>query len=85
MSEIEAVAAELGAAQARIAELDQAERPLRITTKLVRQTIDGMNGILDHAPLATRLAWVRDLFERIDVDSRDEKAVAVEGRGRRGC
>jgi site-specific DNA recombinase len=74
--EIEAVAAELEAAQARIAELDQAERPLRITTKLVRQTIDGMNGILDHAPLATRVAWVRDLFERIDVDSRDEKAVA---------
>ena len=36
-----------------------------------------MNGILDHAPLATRVAWVRDLFERIDVDSRDEKAVAV--------
>jgi hypothetical protein len=35
------------------------------------------NGILDHAPLATRVAWVRDLFERIDVDSRDEKAVAV--------
>jgi hypothetical protein len=23
------------------------------------------------------VAWVRDLFERIDVDSRDEKAVAV--------
>jgi hypothetical protein len=75
--EIEAVAAELEAAQARIAELDQAERPLRTTTKLVRQTIDDMNGILDHAPLATRVAWVRDLFERIDVDSRDEKAVAV--------
>jgi hypothetical protein len=37
----------------------------------------GGNGILDHAPLATRVAWVRDLFERIDVDSRDEKAVAV--------
>jgi hypothetical protein len=36
-----------------------------------------MNGILDHAPLATRVAWVRDLFERIDVDSRDEKAVAI--------
>src|SRR5207244_6291304 len=32
---------------------------------------------LDHAPLATRVAWVRDLFERIDVDSRDEKAVAI--------
>jgi len=36
-----------------------------------------MSGILDHAPLATRVAWVRDLFERIDVDSRDEEAVAV--------
>jgi hypothetical protein len=75
--EIEAVAAELEAAQARIAELDEAERPLRITTKLVRQTIDGMKGIFDPAPLATRVAWVRDLFERIDVDSHDEKAVAV--------
>jgi hypothetical protein len=31
----------------------------RITTKLVRQTIDDLNGILDHAPLATRVAWVR--------------------------
>ena len=75
--EIDAVAAELEAAQAQIAELDQAERPLRITTKLVGQTIDDMNEILDHAPLATRVAWVRDLFERIDVDSRDEKAVAI--------
>jgi hypothetical protein len=36
-----------------------------------------MDGILDHAPLATRVAWVRDLFERIDVDSRAEKTVAV--------
>jgi hypothetical protein len=71
--ELEAVAAELETAQARLAELDQAEQPLRITTKLVKQTIDDMNGILDHAPLATRVAWVRDLFERIDVDSRDER------------
>jgi hypothetical protein len=82
-------APDLDEAEARIrklqqeAELDQAERPLRITTKLVRQTIDDMNGILDHAPLATRVAWVRDLFVRIEVDSRDEKA-AVEGRDRRG-
>ncbi|MFL5771067.1 MAG: hypothetical protein ACJ765_13425 [Chloroflexota bacterium] len=36
-----------------------------------------MNGILDDAPLATRVAWVRDLFDPIDVDSRAEKAVAV--------
>ena len=75
--ELEAVAAELETAKARLAELDQAEQPLRITTKLVKQTIDDMNGILDHAPLATRVAWVRDLFDRIDVESRDEKAVAI--------
>ena len=75
--ELEAVAAELETAKARLAELDQAEQPLRITTKLVKQTIDDMNEILDHAPLATRVAWVRDLFERIDIDSRHEKAVAV--------
>lgn len=32
--------------------------------------------ILDHAPWR-RVAWVRDLFERIEVDSNDENAVAV--------
>jgi hypothetical protein len=53
------------------------ERPLRVTPKLVRQTIDEMTGILEHAPLDTRVAWVRDLFERIDVDSRESHAVAV--------
>ena len=76
-AELEAVAAELETAQTRLAELDQKERPLRITTKLVQQTIDDVNGILDHAPLATPVAWVQDLFGRIDVDSREEKAVAV--------
>jgi chromosome segregation ATPase len=76
-AELEAVAAELETAQTRLSELDRAERPLRTTTRLVRQTIDDMNGILDHAPSATRMAWVRDLFDRIDVDSRDEKAVAI--------
>ena len=40
-----------------------------------------MNGILEHAPLETRVAWVRDLFTQIDVDSREGKAVAV-GRPR---
>jgi hypothetical protein len=25
----------------------------------------------------TRVAWVHDLFERIDLDSREERAVAV--------
>ncbi len=39
--------------------------------------MDPMNGILDHAPLDTRVAWVRDLFERIDVDSRESRAFVV--------
>jgi hypothetical protein len=28
-------------------------------------------------PPGTRVAWVRDPFERLDVDNRDEKAIAV--------
>ncbi len=36
-----------------------------------------MNAILEHAPLDTRVDWVRDLFERIDADSRESHAVAV--------
>jgi hypothetical protein len=35
-----------------------------------------MSGLLDHAPLETRVAWVRDLFERIDVDGVQQRAVA---------
>jgi hypothetical protein len=27
-----------------------------------------MSGLLDRAPLETRVAWVRDLFKRIDID-----------------
>jgi hypothetical protein len=45
--------------------------------KLVRQAIDEMTGVLEHAPLDTRVAGVRDLFERIGVDSRVSRAVAV--------
>lgn len=75
--EIETVAAELGEATARLNELQFRERPLRITKKLVDQTIDEMTGILERAPLDTRVAWVRDLFERVDVDSRELKAVAI--------
>lgn len=64
-----------GGDQASIREVT--ERPLRLTPKVVRQTIDEMTGILENAPLDTRVAWVRDLFERIDVDSRESHAVAV--------
>ena len=34
-------------------------------------------GILERAPLDTRVATVRDLFERVDVDSRELNAVAI--------
>jgi hypothetical protein len=34
-------------------------------------------GILERAPLQTRAATVRDLFERFDADSRDLKGMAV--------
>lgn len=50
---------------------------MRITPKPIRETIDEMSGLIQHAGLDTRVAWVRDLFERIDVDSREEHAVAV--------
>ena len=36
-----------------------------------------MSGLLDHAPLETRVAWVKeDLFERIEVDGVQQQAVA---------
>lgn len=50
---------------------------MRVTPKLVRDTIGEMTGLLEHAALDTRVACVRDLSERIDVDSREERAVAV--------
>lgn len=36
-----------------------------------------MSGLLEHAALDTRVVWVHDLFERIDVDSRERRVVAV--------
>ena len=36
-----------------------------------------MTRLIDNAALDTRVAWVRGLFERIEVDSREERAVAV--------
>jgi hypothetical protein len=75
--EIETVSAELAAATARLDELQLTERPLRITKKMVDDTIAQFEGILERAPLETRVATVRDLFERVDVDSRELKAVAV--------
>jgi hypothetical protein len=75
--EIETLGAELAAATARLNDLQLPERPIRITKKLVDETIAQFEGILERAPLDTMVATVRDLFERVDVDSRELKAVAV--------
>ncbi|MDH4334020.1 MAG: hypothetical protein OEW24_01990 [Chloroflexota bacterium] len=69
--------AELAAATARLNDLQLKERPIRITKRMVDETIAQFEGILERAPLETRVATVRDLFERVDVDSRELKAVAV--------
>lgn len=45
--------------------------------QLVDDTLAQFEGVLERAPLETRVATVRDLFERVDVDSRELKAVAV--------
>jgi len=71
------VGAELAAATARLNDLQLKERPIRITKRMVDETIAQFEGILERAPLETRVATVRDLFERVDVDSRELKAVAV--------
>lgn len=67
----------LAGATARLGDVERTERPLRITSKLVGETIRKMTRILEHAPLDTRVAWVRDLFAQIDVNSREGNAVAV--------
>jgi hypothetical protein len=74
--ELDAVASELAEAKRRAEALDREARPYRITAKLIQELIDQMTGLLDHAPLETRVAWVRDLFERIDVNGVEQRAVA---------
>jgi len=45
-----------------------------------------MSGLLDHAPLETRVAWVRDLFKRIDIDGVSGKwRCLLEGGDPSGC
>jgi hypothetical protein len=67
--EIDSVAAEIAQAESRLDQLEEIQQPLRITPKLIRDTIDEMSGLIEHAALDSRVAWVHDLFERIDVDS----------------
>ena len=74
--ELDAVAVELADAKRRVESLEADARPYRITTNPIQELIDQMSGLLDHAPLETRVAWVRDLFERIEVDGVEQRAVA---------
>jgi hypothetical protein len=48
--------------------------PTRLPGPAVRCILRA-TGLLDHAPFETRVAWVRDLFERIDVDGVRQRAV----------
>jgi hypothetical protein len=75
--EIETVGAEVAAATARLNDLQMTERPIRITKRIVDDTIAQFEGTQERAPLDTRVATVRDLFERVDVNRRELKAVAV--------
>lgn len=63
---------------ARLNDLQLTERPTRITKKLVDDTLAQFEGILERAPLETRVASVRDLFERVDVDSRHRSDAVSE-------
>jgi hypothetical protein len=45
--------------------------------RFIQQTIDEMTGLIDNAALNTRVAWVRDLPDRVTVDGREEHAVAI--------
>lgn len=63
-------------------ELERARRVIvsleKPTSKrFIQQTMDEMTGLLDNAALDTRVAWVRDLLDRVSVDGREEHAVAT--------
>jgi hypothetical protein len=39
--------------------------------------MDEMTGLIGNAALDTRMAWVRDMLDRVTVDRREERAVAI--------
>ena len=42
-------------------------------------------GLVEQTPLETRVAWVRDLPERIDVEGAEQRGRLLEGADRPGC
>jgi hypothetical protein len=83
--EIEVLSPRLTSVQKRVAEPVGVGRTMDFDIGLSRSHASVMvprddrrdEGLLEHAGLDTGVAWVCDLFERIDVDSREERAVAV--------
>lgn len=76
-NEIDQVAAEIRQAVGKHDDLEQVREPLSTSKTFVRQTMDEMTGLIDNAALDTRVAWVRDLMDRVTVDGREEHAVAI--------
>lgn len=75
--EIDQVAAEIREAVVKRDDLEQVRKPLSTSKRFVQQTMDEMTGLIDNAALDTRVAWVRDLMDRVTVDGREEHAVAI--------
>ncbi len=51
--------------------------PMSTSKRFIQQTMDEMTGLIDNAALDTRVAWVRDLLDRVTVDGREGHAVAI--------
>ena len=64
-------------AVARRDELEQVGTPMSTSKRFIQQTMDEMTGLIENAALDTRVAWVRDLLDRVTVDGREEHAVAI--------
>ncbi len=75
--EIDQVAAEIRRAVAKRDELEQVRTPMATSKRFIQQTMDEMTGLMKNSALDTRVAWVRDLLDRVTVDGREEHAVAI--------
>ncbi len=75
--EIDEVAAEMRQAVAKRDNLEQVRKPLSTSKRLVQQTMDEKTGLIENSALDTRLAWLRDLLDRVTVDGREEHAGAI--------
>jgi chromosome segregation ATPase len=75
--EIDQVAAEIRQVAAKRDELEQMRTPMSTSKGFIQQTMDERTGLIDNAALDTRVAWVRDVLDRVTVDGREEHAVAI--------